>query len=250
MSEPSRFISGFTQSYEWQPLGNIGVPNPFFYAVDADDFTPWRPGGITITATGNGTVAPTPGVGGLALFTTNSSTPAGTDLASIQRPNSDFEVPTALTSTLAFCARIMLPDVLNPQFTVGWLNTTTTPFAPTDGIYFNKASGSTVITCNVLVGSASKGSFSLNGIFTPTNSVFFDLGWQFEPRTQEFTVFAGVGLIGNKTTTYNTATLGPVGRFTASAYPTVGMNPTLALQSGTATSKTMQADFFGSFLER
>lgn len=243
---PVRYTSGFTHDALWQPLGKIGMPNPFFFVEDSDDFAPWRPGGFTLTNTGNGTIAPTPGAGGIALFTTNSSTPAGTDLDSLQRPSADMGMSSSLKS--AFLCRMMLPDVTNPQFTVGWLNTTTTPFAQTDGVYFNKASGSTAITINVMASSVVTGTATIP--FVPTNSVFFDLGWYFEPRDGTIKVFAGSNLVGNYVNRQNTATLGPVAVITPTSLPTVALNPTLALQSGTATSKTMQVDFFGSFLER
>lgn len=246
MPTPVRFLSGYTQDAPWQPLGQIGMQDPFFYVEDADDFAPWRPGGIAITATGNGSVAPTPGAGGIVLFTTNSSTPAGTDIAAIQRPNSDMGFPSPTTKKAAFLCRVQLADVTNSQMTVGWLNTTATPFAPTDGVYFNKASGSTAITINVLVASSVTATLTIP--FVPTNATYFDLGWYLDPRTQQILVFAGSNLIGYQN--QNTASLGPVARVTPTAFPTVGLNPTLALQSGTATSKTMLADFFCSYLER
>ena len=95
MAAPMRIPAGFTQDMSFQPLGLIGRPNPFFYAVYDDDFTHYNSGDYTRTLTGNGTIAQVAADGGAIVFTTNSTTPAGTDIASQQLAAATLQLSTS-----------------------------------------------------------------------------------------------------------------------------------------------------------
>lgn len=255
---PVRYPSGVSTDPPYGPLANFGMPNPFFYHLVNDDFDQEiTENGYTKTTTGNGTIALAAGDGGLALFTTNSSAPAGGDIASIQLPAAGFTF-TAGKKHFFLC-RAQLADVVNPDFVAGLMNTTATPFAPTDGLYFLKATGSST---NLILRSRNA---SVNtdlaipaAAYTLANNVNIDLGWYVD-RNQNVYAFVGGQLVGwipqSGSGAVNAAgvsilpVLGPVASFQP-ALTAATLNQTLGIDSGTASSKTMTADFIMTAKER
>lgn len=245
MGNPVRFTAGFTQDFSFQPLGQCGFPDPFFYAVLADDFLPYTAGNYVVTATG-GSVASTTtnGMGGRILFTTGA---VATNFASIQAA-ANFVVSTP--KKLAAVTRIQLADVTNSAIIFGFLNAGVTPFAPTDGIYITKASGGNVWTLNVVASSTSRGSVTIP--FTPAVNTDFDLGI-FVDRLGNTWAYAGSSMIGGQPN-QNQSVLGPqMGILAANltgAMPVAVLGPALGVQAGTAVAQTMVSDFLLGAQER
>jgi len=243
---PVRYPSGVTTEYPWGPLANYGLPNPFFYHVDADDFD-WSANvsaAWTKTTSGNGTVAQTAVDGGVALFTTNSSTPSASDVASIQRAAAGFTFTAGKKHF--FLIRMLLADVVNPAFNVGLVQTTATPFTVADGLYFNKATGSSTNLQLVSTVSSANTTVAIpTNEYLLTNATFVDLCWSID---RNGVVYGSVGqqlLVGYQAQSGTGAT-------TPDRCPDVSFTPTLtsatlnltvAIQSGTASSKTAQVDF-------
>jgi len=244
MGNPVRFTSGFTQDAKFQPLGLIGTPNPFFYAQYHDDYLGYIPARYTNTVNANGTIAQTAAAFGRILFTTNSSTPLVTDIASQQLDSAGFLL--SLTKKTSYLTRLQLADVTNSALLVGMIQTTTTPFTVTDGIYFSKASGSTNLVVNVSVGSSIVATTTLTGLLT--NATDIDLGFTYDGKGTLY-IYAGAGLIGSSIR-QNVIPLGPMGRLSITSLPSVLLNPTMAIQSGTASSKTMSVDLQFAAQER
>jgi hypothetical protein len=249
--KPMRNPSGFSTDMPGGPTAQMGLPNPAFYHTVFSDFDDdlTVSGVWTKTATGNGSVAHTPGDGGQALFSTNSSTPLVTDIAAIQKPAAGFTLPTTNDATqgkkIFFCTRVNLAEYVNTAFLAGLIQTTTTPFTVTDGIYFLKATGSaTNLILRSTVASAN------TDIVIPTTAYVFqpgvsiDLGWYIN-RQGALYAFIGTQLVGWVLESQSGGLVGQRGPV-ASGSPsltTANLNPTIAFQSGTATAKTAKADF-------
>ena len=267
MSQPSptpvRYPSGVTTDFPWGPLANCGSGNPFFYHVYSDDFDQdIVESGYTKTTTGNGTIALTPGDGGLALFTTNSSTPASTDICSIQLTAAGFSLTAGKKQF--YLTRLELSSATNAAFLAGMIQTTATPFTVTDGIYFLKATGSLAnLVLNTAIGSVITSLVIPVNAYTLANASFIDLGFYVD-RNQTLYAFVGFPLVGylpaQGTGAATPAIAGAVAAATVlgTVYATginwtptaVNLNPTLAIQSGTAASSTMTADFQMASKER
>ena len=245
MGNPVRFTSGFTQDAPFQPLSQVGAPNPFFYATFHDDFIDYNVGDYTVTAAG-GSVAGTEadGNGGRILFTTGAT---ATNFAAVQLKVASFQY--VATKKLAFLCRIQAADVSLPVINAGLIQTTATPYTVTDGIYFTKAAGSTNIVVNVVTGSTVIGTATLTGLLT--NATDIDLGFTVD-RLGNILIYAGNNLIGQQR--QDVATLGPAAKIYASALTgamtTALLNPTLAIQTSTAAAKTLYADFLYAAMER
>lgn len=245
MSAPTRFTSGFTQAASFQPLGGIGVCDPFFYAMQYDDFLPYQAAKYTVTAAG-GSVASTVanGNGGRILFTTGAT---ATNFAAIQMDNPGFVLTQGKKA--AFLCRVRLADITNTAFVAGLIQSTVTPFTITDGIAFTKAAASTDLVVKVYSGSTLIGSTTISGALTAATDI--DLGFYVTSRG-DIKIFYGNNLVGKKN--QNTAKLGPSAGILYSAltaaFPTALLTTTLAVQAGTAAAQTMVSDFIYGAMER
>ncbi len=239
---PSRLTSGLSFDYPWGITGQMGTPNPFFYQMWADDFHVLL-GEYTATKTGNGTIATSAGAGGRLTFTTNSSTPAGSDLCSLQLPSAAF-VFVAGKKTF-FVARLQLSSATNAAFRVGLLQTTTTPFTATDGIFIDKATGSlTNINLVSVVSSTATTTAIPTSAYTLANSTYIDVGW-YLTRSGEIHAFVGDQLVGYLPQSGTGTSVGSRGAVAAvtPTLTTATLNPTIAVASGTAASSSMIVDF-------
>ncbi len=239
---PAREVSGITQARDFQPLGNWGMADQTWGIYFHDEFLPYQAGTYTVTANTNGTAAVTPYDGGAVLLTTNSATPLATDIASLQLNAAILQLSTS--ARWFFGCRFSLGDATNSAWNCGLIQTTTSPFTVTDGIYFNKASGNTYPTLSLVSGSAVQGTVDLSSILTMANATAYDLAFAYDGYS-DVLIWAGTGIFGavpdqDRITLGPQARLSGVGSLTLS---TVILNPTLALQSGTPTSKTATVDF-------
>lgn len=247
MSAPTRFLSGFTQAASFQPLGNLGIPDPFFYAEYADDFLYYNTGDYTVTASG-GSVAATAanGTGGRILLTTGAI--AG-NFAEIQLSTAGFQYVS--TKKLAYLTRLQVASATTSSLIAGLIETNITPFTSVaDGIYFYKAAASTTLQLIVRKGSATIGSIA--NVATLADATDIDLGFYLD-RSGNIKVFVGSSLEGVKRQDY--ATLGPNYGILASAltstFTAAQLNPTLAISNGTtAAAMTGVSDFQFAAQER
>ena len=256
---PVRFEKGVSTDAAYGPLRAFGLPHPFNYHYWEDDFelSPGVTGIYTQTKTGNGTIAVAAGDGGRALFTTNSSTPAVGDICSIQLPAASFKMVAGYRAW--YMVRLQLADITNPALLVGLIQTTATPFTVVDGIYISKASASTNLVANCVVSSANVGSATVAAATSRlTAAQDIDLAFHLT-RTGEVEVYMGSNLVFvpqsgtgsvNSAGVSNLPVVGPVARFTPTSLPSANLNLTVAVQSGTASSKTMNADFVMAAKER
>ena len=256
MPTPVRYTSGFTQDAPWQPLAQAGFANPFFYHTYADDFDYFAAQAYTSTLTGVGTSALAGTDGGNLLLVTNSSTPAATDIASIQLKSAGFAFVPA-TSTVAgkksfFMTRVSMASVINGSLFVGLMNTTTTPGAATDGLYFQKLTGaSNTLQLVSMVGSVATTLTIPTNAYTLVNNVTIDLAWYFDGKQTVYAFVNGtmIGYIPQAGTGTNTPNRGAVASFTPTLTTAV-LNPTLAIISGTAASTNATFDLILAARER
>ena len=240
---PMRIAAGFTQAQYFQALNGVGIPDPSFYATAFDDFTSYVVTPYTITATGNGAVARAAGKGGLVTFTTNSSSPATTDIVSLQDSVAVFGL--TLGQKFVFTTSFTGADLTNPALVLGCIQTTTTPFTVTDGIWFSKASGSLALVLNHAISGVVT---STTTSFTLANAAQVNLGFYLNYKG-EIEAYAN-NSVGGQVIDQNRVGLGPVGRIIPANLTTANLNPTLAVQSGTASSKVLTFDWFLGAMER
>ena len=251
MATPVRFPSGVSTDQKWQPLADFNLPNPFDYHVLADDFDQYSPALYTLTSTNAGSAGITPADGGAVLLTTTTGTPTTTDVVQIQARNASFSI--LANKKTFFLARVRVSDVINSGFTVGLMNSTTTPFAPTDGVYFLKASGSsTNLTIVSTVSSVSTVTTIPTAAYTLVNGTDIDLAFQVDAKGV-VNAYVGVGLLGfssNSGTGLVNPNRGVVATIVGATITSVLTAPILSVRSSTATIMTLQADTMLAARER
>lgn len=235
---PVRFFTGVCTDQPFQPLAFYGNRNPFFYHEWEDDFDTLN-AAYVITKT-TGTAAVVAGDGGILQLVTAATL---NDLTSVQLPAASFSFTAGKKSF--FLCRLQVDDATNAKFNVGLMNMTATPFAPTDGVFFKKASGATTLVLASLSASAET-DIALPAAVYPANNTNIDLGFYVD-RNQNVIAFAGSGLVGY--VQQNVAALGPTARG-APALTAANLNFTLAVGAGTAAARTMKVDFAMAAKER
>jgi hypothetical protein len=253
-----RITAGFTQDADFQPLGLIGTPDPFFYATFADDFMPYDANNYTVTVTGNGTVAGTTGGnGGRITLTTDSTTATAAAIAEIQLPTAN--VVMSATKKTAFLARLQSAQATIPAQQLGLMQETATPATITNGMVAFRAHAATGWTFAVYVSSTNVGSVVVTDTVSGwTANTDMDIAMVYNGKSAsgsgnavgDVLVYMGAGLVGQQLN-QNTANLGPITRFTPTAIPTVAISLTAAIQSGTTTNSTTAIyDFIYAAQER
>ena len=248
MATPVRFPSGISTDQKWQPLADFGLPNPFDYHVIADDFDQLSSGQYTVTPTSTGTVAAIAADGGALLFSTAATT---NDTVSLQVKNATFALLT--NKKTFYMTRIRFSDVVNTAFTLGMINTTTTPFAPTDGVFFSKASGSaTNLALTSIVTGVSTTITIPVGAYSLVNATDIDIGFLVDAKGV-INAFVGANLFGfasNSGTGLLNPNRGAVATITGATLTSVLVNPTIAVSAGSAAVKTLQTDLLFAARER
>lgn len=258
---PARFTGGVTQEPRWSPLADYGLPNHLWYHEDLDDFANnvALTSTYTVTVSAGCTVANTAGDGGLITYSIDGD--AAGDFASIQRIVASFSF-TAGKKAFYTC-RLQASDVTNGVIIAGLIQTTATPLTVTDGLFFFKATGATTLVLRHAVGGVFT-DIAIPALANPiANNTNIDLGWYVD-RQQNIYAFVGSQLIGymqqSGTGAVNSAGVsilpvpGPVAALQQAATPltltAVNLNPTLCFGAGTASAKTMIADYWLAAKER
>ena len=274
---PTRFTSGSTPDAPYQPLADSGAGDPFFYHMFEDDFDNSLSvtGTYTVSKGSTGTAAEAAGDGGLGLLTTAAT---NNDYVSLQLPAAGFVLPNSTQGTvgkkLFYAVRLALSDVTNSAFIAGLCNTTATLFAAiSDGVYFRKSSGGTVLNLITASGGVSQTWPLPATAYSFANATNIDLAFYID-RQQNINVFAGSQLFGfipqSGTGAVNSAgvpllpvmgrvmqIVGPANPFGVSGnqqgpwtVSTANLNLSLALQAGAAAAKTLTVDFHMASKER
>lgn len=262
MATPSRFTGGLTQASNYQAFGNMGVPNPLFYHVVADDFDNYLSGTWTTTVTDSGSAdvpAIVAGVGGVVAGTTAATVSNGFVLT---KPAAGFQL-TATTGAgngpkVFFATSIKATLIANTQIFAGLVNTVTAPFTAaniTDGVWFSQANAG-ALQLNYRVSTGTVQTVAMNvpaGILA--NNAFVDLFFEINAQGN---ILAGVGANSmgrvpqSGTGTNTPARLAPTTRLIPAVIPltTVLLNPTVGLWTGTAAIQTFGIDYIVAAQER
>ena len=249
MPRNTRFTQGVTQANNWTTLGNMGQPDPFFYGTYDNDFIGmgYAGGGATLTTTGTSTItnpASLPGFIGMEQYVTSA---AAKDYASAQ------VTPAAFYLTgkkVFFVSRHNMADITGSSIVVGLINLNTTPFAAiTDGVWFSSPSGSSVIYLNSAIGNVVT-TVALPNTFA--NGQIFDLGFEVNSRGDIYAYAnaQGSGFVQQGGQAAYPLPRGPNQVISGALLTSVALCPTTAIQSGTATVKTLNQDYILAAQER
>jgi hypothetical protein len=251
---PMRVYSGFTQDGVYQPMHNIGQPNPFFYHSFSDDFDQ-----NDVVLTNNNTYLLTQATGSSALVNVSggailqSTTAAANDFVEAQVVRSSFTVNIA-PKKLLFIARVQLNAITTVNFITGLVSQNVTPFTSiADGVYFKFVAG-TGLTINSTVGGVTTSATIPAAAYTLAAATNIDLAFEIS-RKGDILAWVDTQLVGfvpqsNYGTPGNPQNPGAVARVTGPTLTTAVLAPLFAVQATAAAIRTAQWDFIGAYQER
>jgi hypothetical protein len=249
---PAQFDCGVSFDANFQPLDLCGVPNPFFYHSDYDDFGPYVAASYTSTATGTAVAAfaGTAGDGGLIAGTTGTA--AG--VLAIQRAIAGFTV-NSLPKKVFWEMRLKLSAWASAGLTgtFGLIQSTATPGTVTDGVYFT-LSAAGVLAINSAVGSVITSVAIPTAAYTTGANVTLDLAFAIT-RQGDVLAYVDTQLVGfvpqsNIGTTNGPQNAGAVARITAPTLTTANLCPTIGFTQAGSVAVVATVDFMGTFKER
>jgi len=192
MASPTRFPAGVSTQAIGSSLGQFPLPDPTDLSVDFEDFNQYVAGDWTVTnTTTHQTIGLVAGNGGL-ISTVGGASSTTSDIGAIQSNPLNFNIATnAIVSTAPptqlawFYTAFKATTAANDQLQIG-VASSIAALTPTDGIYFNKAAGSSAITFVVRKGSASLAataySTGTTTVATLANNTFVRLGWYYDGK--------------------------------------------------------------------
>lgn len=169
---PTRFPFGVTNVIKASLLGNYPNPNPLTVHEYANDFDDYTAAQWTLTTAGAGATAVLAGNGGLVRQTTNG---AGTDPQFNLKNPAAFQFNSGMQTWFMWNGEYAaLTSVLQVGLQAGG-----TAFAPTDGVFFTKATGSADV--NLVIRAAST-STTIAAVTTMAIATRTTLGFYFDGR--------------------------------------------------------------------
>jgi len=224
-NKTTRTPTGTTNAAPWQTMANCGSQDPTWVHEYFNDFNTYLASDWTVTVVGSGTSAVTPFDGGALLSTTSG---ASGDSLYYQLAAAGFKLGSAVTppKDTFFKFSGVLSDVVASTFYAGFIITSATPLAATDGLYIYKANGSSALSLvSKIAGVTTTAPFPT--LCAPLAATQFEVGIH-------------VDYLGNVEAFWNPSTGdNPVGYAQAALNQPVGRVATL-LQTGAAAVVTPQ----------
>lgn len=227
----THFRQGVTNVPRYDRLGVMKVPDPATYAMWFDDFMSYTSGNWIFTHTASTpTNAVISGAGGILSL---ANTASSADLDTIQWGGGTGAVVLThyLNSNYDFCmnCRFSMDNATNAAVLIGVASAATNPIssAPTDGIWFYKASGATSLV-GVMSASSTQTTQTIGSM---ANATYAEATIAYRRDSASWSVYFNNGFVGSSSTITN---------FPAS---TTGLAPIIAVQNGTAAARTLNIDY-------
>lgn len=190
MASPTRFPAGVSTQPIGSTLGQYPVPDPADVAQDFHDFDQYVAADWTVTnTTSHATIGLTAGAGGLISIAGGASSVTA-DIGAILSLPLNVNIPVNVVSNTYpptakawYYVGLKATTAINDQIQAG-VTSSNAALTPTDGIYFNKAAGSTAITFVVRKSSTSLAataySTGTTTVATLADATFVRLGWYYD----------------------------------------------------------------------
>ena len=235
--------NGVTNAAAYQTMAQAGQLDPSWSHTYHNDFDTFLASDWTITTTGTGTVALTPGDGGLLLLT---NTTGATDAIYMQLAAASFKMVPGKDVFFKFAGT--LSAVILDVFYAGLLATTTPPNTTQDAVYILKPTASAQLQLVTVIGGVST-VVNFPAAAVPVAGVPFEVGFHID-------YLGNVEAFFNPTTGADWQQLAPTssaagamttrGRVAASLTPTMTtaiLNPSFGLLNSTGVANTLTADY-------
>lgn len=213
-------VAKFTESGSFFEGWNFG--QPLANCVFFDDFVRFNANEWTITETdAAATEELTTGENGILLVT---NTAADNDLVSMQAcATAGLPFRPEVGRKLWFACKFAVSEATQVDWLVGLLETDTTPFTTSNGIFFTKPDGSTEVNFFAINSGATSG---LGSTFTFTANTWWEVAFIVN-SLNSVEIWVNGNVVGTITTNI----------------PTSSLRPTIAIQNGDANSRLLLVDY-------
>lgn len=251
---PTRFANGVTNSspFPTNALGNYRAPLPMGVPVFFDDFMTYNASNYTVTAVGGASaLASAAGNGGLLTLTTGANL---SDLIALQTTAASSAIVAGNQAWFACRFRLNTSATL-PRAMFGMANTFAA-LAPSEGIYFNKASGAAAITLDINGPSATT---SIPIATTLVADTWYSAAWYYDGRPDPKLYIYFSQVLGSVVPQFGDPGDGPFpggalvasawsgGTYTLANVPTANMVIGGGILASTAVARTATLDYiFGA----
>ena len=219
----TRFPNGVTNVAENDLFCNLAMPDPTQFHTYFNDFDTYAAADWTVTETSaTATQALADGDGGWLLVTNSDQDDS---LCALQKVGESFLMEAGKQAF--FKTRFKVSDATQSDLVIGLQVTDSSPLDATDGIYFEKADGSTSVNL-ICRKNASTGSNVESTVVTLADDTFVTLGWYYDGQ-------------GNITYSVNGTVTGSMNA-SSSYLPDTDLTVSFAIQNGAAAAKTMTVD--------
>lgn len=238
----SRSPNGFNNAPLGSALSSSAVPDPTVSQLYFNDFNMYTAADWTVSNTG---VTPTNALaaesGGVLL---NTTTAGATDATFLQLVTAGFKLVAGKQAF--FKARIKQSDATNSDIYAGMIQTSATPLAANDGLYFFKATGATTWVLRSSVGGVNTDT-AIPTSLVAANATYVEVGFRYD----------GSDLLAYFNSQIGTATFDPtvnnrsfVAKVVAPTLTAVLLAPSFGIRNGAAAIKTMSIDYVLASFER
>ena len=220
----TRFPNGVTNVAENDLFCDLAMPDPTQFHTYFNDFDTYAAADWTVTETSaTATQALADGDGGWLLLTNSTE---DNSLCALQKVGESFLLQPGRKAF--FKSRFKVSDATQSDLVMGLQITDATPLDVSDGIYFEKADGSTSVNL-VCRKNATTGSNTKSAVATLSDDTFVTLGWYYDGQ-------------GSLAYSVNGTVTGSMDA-SSSYLPDTELTVSFAIQNGEAAAKTMTVDF-------
>lgn len=238
----TRSPNGFNNAPLGSAMASSAVADPTVSHLFFDDFTEYVAGNWTISNTG---VTPTNALtaedGGVLL---NTTTAGASDATFLQKPSASFKLVAGKQAF--FKARIKQSDATNSDIYAGMIQTSATPLAANDGLYFFKATGAKTWVLRSSIGGVNT-DLSLPASLVAADATYVEVGFRFDGTNVLAYFNSQIGTAAFDPTVNNRS---HVAVLTAPSLTAVLLTPSFGIRNGAAAIKTMSVDYVLASFER
>lgn len=233
-SPTTNFPGGLTNAAPYQAMAQARTPDPSWSQLYHNEFNTYIATDLTTTLVGAGTTALAAESGGVLLSTTSAG---AADANYHQLPVAGFVITAQ--SQLFFKCRIKLDSLLSTVY-AGLIETSATPLAPQNGLFFVKAAGVGTWVLRSIVAGVTVDTALPAALLSVVNT-WAEVSFYYDGQ-------GNVAAFFNPTTgpsePASTAPVGYVAKYSpAAGFTSAVLAPSFGHRNATAVARTMRVDY-------
>ncbi len=233
-SANTNFPGGLTNAAPYQAMAEACTPDPSWSQLYHNEFNTFIATDFTTTLVGTGTTALSAESGGVLLSTTTAAAP---DANYYQLPVAGFQISSG--SQLFFKYRGKLDSLLS-DFYAGLIETSATPLASQNGLFFFKAAGAGTLVLRSIIAGVTVDT-ALPASQAIVANTWFEVSFYYDGTGNVAAFFTPTT---GPTKPAAGAAKGMVAKYSpAAGFTTAVLSPSFGFRNSTAVARTLRTDY-------